>query len=120
MGEYIPSPRGWVAEQVELYEESGGTVGLTFSDTGMPVIIVTNRGRKTGAIRKTPLMRAAGDWYRDKAHVGEFELKVCPRSSGAARTRQHVVTQAQSRYNQNASATGKAVGRRILRPRVHL
>ena len=58
MIEYIPSPRGWVAEQVELYEGSGGTDGLTLRDTGLPVIIVTNRGRKTGAIRKTPLMRA--------------------------------------------------------------
>jgi F420H(2)-dependent quinone reductase len=58
MSEYVPSPRGWVAEQVELYEGSGGTDGLTLRDTGLPVIIVTNRGRKTGAIRKTPLMRA--------------------------------------------------------------
>ena len=57
MSEYIPSPRQWVAEQVELYEGSGGTAGLTLRDTGLPVIIVTNRGRKTGAIRKTPLMR---------------------------------------------------------------
>ena len=56
MSEYIPSPSGWVAEQVELYEGSGGTDGLTLTDTGLPVIIVTNRGRKTGAIRKTPLM----------------------------------------------------------------
>ena len=58
MSEYIPSPSGWVAEQVELYESSGGTEGLTLRDTGLPVIIVTNRGWKTGAIRKTPLMRA--------------------------------------------------------------
>ena len=58
MSEYIPSPREWVAEQVELYEGSGGTDGLTLRDTGLPVIIVTNRGRKTGAVRKTPLMRA--------------------------------------------------------------
>ena len=57
MSEYIPSPSGWVAEQVELYEGSGGTDGLTLRETGLPVIIVTNRGRKTGAIRKTPLMR---------------------------------------------------------------
>ena len=56
MSEYIPSPSGWVAEQVELYEGSGGTDGLTLRETGLPVIIVTNRGRKTGAIRKTPLM----------------------------------------------------------------
>ena len=59
MSEYIPSPSGWVAEQVELYEGSGGTDGLTLLDTGLPVIIVTNRGRKTGAIRKTPLMTVA-------------------------------------------------------------
>jgi F420H(2)-dependent quinone reductase len=57
MGEYIPSPTAWVAEQVERYESSGGTEALTLRDTGLPVIIVTNRGRKTGAIRKTPLMR---------------------------------------------------------------
>jgi deazaflavin-dependent oxidoreductase (nitroreductase family) len=58
MSEYIPSTSGWVAEQVELYEGSGGTDGLTLRDTGLPVIIVTNQGRKTGAVRKTPLMRA--------------------------------------------------------------
>lgn len=57
MGEYIPSPSAWVAEQVERYESSGGTEALTLRDTGLPVIIVTNRGWKTGAIRKTPLMR---------------------------------------------------------------
>ena len=58
MSEYIPSPRDWVAAQVELYEGSGGTDGLTLRDTGLPVIIVTNIGCKTGAVRKTPLMRA--------------------------------------------------------------
>ena len=64
MDEYVPSPSAWVAEQVELYEGSGGTDGLTLRDTGLPVIIVTNRGRKTGAIRKTPLMRVVdGESY---------------------------------------------------------
>lgn len=64
VNEYQPSPRDWVAEQVERYEGSGGTEGLTLRDTGLPVVIVTNRGRKTGAIRKTPLMRAVdGDRY---------------------------------------------------------
>ena len=57
MPEYIPSPIKWVADQVELYEGSGGIEGITLRDTGMPVIIVTNIGWKTGAIRKTPLMR---------------------------------------------------------------
>jgi len=64
MPEYIPSPRKWVREQVELYESSGGTKGLTLRDTGLPVVIVTHRGNKTGAIRKTPLMRVKdGDRY---------------------------------------------------------
>jgi deazaflavin-dependent oxidoreductase (nitroreductase family) len=57
MAEYIPSPREWVRDQVELYEHSGGTEGTTLRDTGLPVIIVTHTGNKTGAIRKTPLMR---------------------------------------------------------------
>ena len=64
MAEYIPSPRDWVREQVELYESSGGADGTTLRETGLPVIIVTNRGNKTGAIRKTPLMRVKdGDNY---------------------------------------------------------
>src|SRR6266498_1059749 len=64
MPEYIPSPRDWVREQVELYESSGGTKGTTLRDTGLPVIIVTNAGNKTGAIRKTPLMLVKdGDAY---------------------------------------------------------
>lgn len=57
MAKYIPSPTEWVAKQVELYEGSEGTDGTTLR--GLPVIIVTNKGRKTGAIRKTPLMRVA-------------------------------------------------------------
>ncbi len=62
MTEYIPSPMEWVRKQVELYEGSGGTEGAELR--GLPVIIVTHHGRKTGAIRKTPLMRVAdGDRY---------------------------------------------------------
>ena len=62
MGEYIPSPTEWVRNQVELYESSGGTEGTSLN--GLAVIIVTNKGRKTGAIRKTPLMRVSdGDNY---------------------------------------------------------
>jgi deazaflavin-dependent oxidoreductase (nitroreductase family) len=56
MPDYIPSPRQWVRDQVELYERSGGREGTTLRDTGLPVIIVTHTGNKTGAIRKTPLM----------------------------------------------------------------
>ncbi|HET7004289.1 MAG TPA: nitroreductase family deazaflavin-dependent oxidoreductase [Candidatus Binatia bacterium] len=57
MAEYIPSPRDWVREQVELYERTNGAEGNTLRDTGLPVIIVTHTGNKTGAVRKTPLMR---------------------------------------------------------------
>ena len=35
VAEYIPSPRQWVREQVELYERSGGTEGTTLRDTGI-------------------------------------------------------------------------------------
>ena len=58
MSEYIPSPRDWVRDQVALYESTDGKEGTTLRETGLPVIIVTNVGNKTGATRKTPLMRA--------------------------------------------------------------
>ena len=57
MAEYLPPTLDWVREQVELYESSGGTQGTTLLDTGMPCIIVTHTGNKTGGIRKIPLMR---------------------------------------------------------------
>ncbi|MDH6622321.1 deazaflavin-dependent oxidoreductase (nitroreductase family) [Streptomyces sp. LBL] len=56
-GEYQASPEQWVRDQVELYESSGGTKGTTLMDTGMPVILLTTRGAKSGKLRKTPLMR---------------------------------------------------------------
>src|ERR1700689_2199871 len=57
MANYIPSPRDWVREQVELYESSGGTQGTTLRDTGLPVAIITNRASGIGKLSKTPLMR---------------------------------------------------------------
>ncbi len=64
MAEYIPSPIKWVRDQVELYEGSGGTEGVGLRDTGLPCIIVTHTGNRTGSIRKTPLMRVKdGDSY---------------------------------------------------------
>jgi deazaflavin-dependent oxidoreductase (nitroreductase family) len=56
-GEYEPSPAQWVRDQVEEYEGSGGTQGLTLRETGLLVVVVTNLGAKTGKVRKTPLMR---------------------------------------------------------------
>ncbi|MFF7898662.1 nitroreductase family deazaflavin-dependent oxidoreductase [Streptomyces sp. NPDC088817] len=60
-GVYEPSPTQWVREQVELYESSGGTEGTTLRDTGLPVILLTTVGARSGRIRKTPLMRVEHD-----------------------------------------------------------
>ncbi len=65
-GEYEPSPRQWVRDQVEEYEASGGERADTLRDTGLPVIIVTTRGNRSGKLRKTPLMRVE--------HNGEYAL----------------------------------------------
>jgi F420H(2)-dependent quinone reductase len=59
--DYEPSPLGWVREQVEQYEGSGGTRGTTLRETGLPVVIITNRGVRSGKVRKTPVMRVEHD-----------------------------------------------------------
>ena len=56
-GTYVPSTSAWVRDQVDLYERTGGKEGNTLLDTGMPVIIVTMRGAKSGNVRKIALMR---------------------------------------------------------------
>lgn len=69
MPEYQPSPTEWVAKQVELYESTDGREGNTLR--GLPIVLVTHRGRQTGAVRKTPLMRVAdGDNYILVASMG--------------------------------------------------
>jgi deazaflavin-dependent oxidoreductase (nitroreductase family) len=60
-GEYEPSPWEWVRDQVETYERTGGREANTLGDTGLPIVIVTTRGNKTGKVRKTPLMRVEHD-----------------------------------------------------------
>ena len=65
-GEYEPSTWDWVREQVAEYEASGGRRANTLMDTGLPVIIVTTRGNRSGKLRKTPLMRVE--------HDGEYAL----------------------------------------------
>jgi deazaflavin-dependent oxidoreductase (nitroreductase family) len=60
-GEYEPSAYKWVRDQVAEYEESKGQRANTLQDTGMPIIIVTTRGNKSGKIRKTALMRVEHD-----------------------------------------------------------
>ncbi|HEY4376317.1 MAG TPA: nitroreductase family deazaflavin-dependent oxidoreductase [Acidimicrobiales bacterium] len=65
-GDYEPSPSTWVSDQVAAYEASGGAEANTLLDTGLPIIIVTTRGNKSGKIRKTALMRVE--------HDGEYAL----------------------------------------------
>lgn len=65
-GEYVPSPSEWVREQVAAYERTGGEQANTLLDTGLPVIIVTMRGNKSGKVRKVALMRVE--------HDGEYAL----------------------------------------------
>ena len=60
-GAYEPSPTAWVREQVAEYEASGGTRANTLRDTGIPVIIVTMRGHRSGNVRKIALMRVEHD-----------------------------------------------------------
>jgi deazaflavin-dependent oxidoreductase (nitroreductase family) len=65
-GEYVPSPWQWVRDQVETYERTGGREANTLLDTGLPIVIVTTRGNKSGTLRKTALMRVE--------HDGEYAL----------------------------------------------
>ncbi|WP_171168181.1 nitroreductase family deazaflavin-dependent oxidoreductase [Streptomyces sp. I05A-00742] len=68
-GEYEPSPEQWVRDQVEQYESSGGTEGTTLR--GMPVVVLTTRGAKSGKLRKSPLMRVEHEGrYAVVASVG--------------------------------------------------
>ncbi|AUG75768.1 nitroreductase [Kitasatospora sp. MMS16-BH015] len=72
-GEYQPSPMQWIREQVELYESSGGTQGTTLRDTGLPVVMVTVRGARSGRLHKVPLMRVEhGGCYAAVASKGGF------------------------------------------------
>src|SRR3954453_14897744 len=65
-GEYVPSKFGWVRDQVEAYERSGGKEAATLRDTGKPVIVVTMLGATSGKGSTIALM-----WV---AHEGDFEL----------------------------------------------
>ena len=65
-GAYAPSPRAWVREQVEAYERSDGSEANTLRDTGLPIVVVTMRGNKSGNVRKIALMRVE--------HNGEYAL----------------------------------------------
>ncbi len=66
VGEYEPSTSQWVADQVAEYEASGGTQGNTLRDSGIPIIVVTMLGAKSGKVRKIGLMRVE--------HEGKYAL----------------------------------------------
>jgi deazaflavin-dependent oxidoreductase (nitroreductase family) len=65
-GEYAPSTAQWVRDQVDAYERSAGREANTLRDTGLPIVVVTMRGNKTGKVRKIALMRVE--------HNGEYAL----------------------------------------------
>ena len=65
-GQYDPRPWAWVSDQVAEYEASSGQRANTLMDTGLPIIVVTTRGAKTGKVRKSPVMRVE--------HGGEYAL----------------------------------------------
>ena len=108
-GEYEPSPSEWVSNQVAEYEASGGTKANTLLDTGMPVIIVSTRGNKSGKVRKTPLMRVE--------HDGEYALVA---SKGGDPEAPCVVLQParRSRCRGAAGRAGAVRGHRAARPTV--
>jgi F420H(2)-dependent quinone reductase len=58
-GEYVPSPRKGARDQVSEIERTGTTDSVDIM--GMPVVLLTMVGAKTGAIRKVPLMRVEHD-----------------------------------------------------------
>ncbi len=92
-GEYEPSPAQWVRDQVEAYESSGGTEATTLR--GVPVVVVTSVGARSGKLRKNPVMRVEHDgryalvaskggapthpvWYHNLVQRPEIELQDGP------------------------------------------
>jgi deazaflavin-dependent oxidoreductase (nitroreductase family) len=92
-GEYAPSPEQWVRDQVDQIESSGGAQGTTMR--GMPVVVLTMRGAKSGKLRKVPVMRVEHDgayaavasrggapenpvWYRNLVANPRVELQDGP------------------------------------------
>lgn len=65
-GEYGPSTWEWVRDQASVYEESAGSEANTLRDTGLPIIVMTTVGHRTGLVRKVPLMRVE--------HAGEYAI----------------------------------------------
>jgi len=58
-GEYLPSTSEWARTQAETFEASGGREAGELR--GVPIIVLTTVGAKTGGLRKTALMRVEHD-----------------------------------------------------------
>ena len=58
-GEYEPSTSAWAREQAERFEASGGAEANTLR--GVPIIVLTSVGARSGKLRKTALMRVEHD-----------------------------------------------------------
>lgn len=58
-GEYKPSTSDWARKQAEAFEASNGEKANTLR--GVPIIVLTSVGAKTGGLRKTALMRVEHD-----------------------------------------------------------
>lgn len=56
-GDYAPGTSDWARKQAEAYEATGGADANTLRDTGLPIIVLTTVGAKSGKLRKTALMR---------------------------------------------------------------
>ena len=91
--EVIDSPTGWVAKHIADYVESGGETGHSWK--GVPTLLLTTRGRKTGKLRRTALIYGRDgpgyvvvasiggaprhpQWYLNLVADAEVELQVGP------------------------------------------
>src|SRR6478735_7847653 len=89
-GDYVPSPRKGARDQVSEIERTGTTDSVDIM--GLPVVLLTMVGAKTGAIRKVPLMRVEHEglyaavasmggspehpqWYWNLRHRPELDLQ---------------------------------------------
>lgn len=89
--EIFDSPKGWVRSHIKEYVESDGRKGHKWR--GLPTLLLTTRGRKSGKLRRTALIYGRdGDnyllvasnggaahhpsWYLNLAENEEVELQV--------------------------------------------
>ncbi len=57
--EYLPEASAWVREQLAQIDATGDTRAVSVQNR--PVVVVTMRGRRSGRLRRVPLMRVEHD-----------------------------------------------------------